>query len=238
MRDLQRAVARVRPVAGELATALGLDQLLAIAVGTKKARLDVFLRALGETKATLGREERERLDELLQDDAGQQLLTDYAEAVVRTSSRIANYALGLLYGSPSESAYSASFRRNACESLVGISDDLIVTYLDLLLYATGRLSGSNTAQGVHQVAGGAVDRMGPFVIVLLEGNQTADSLGRSLESLIVAQRYLIGRGLLLPDWAASGRYGGSPAVAFGIGDETRQYEHLLRRARQLSNPPG
>jgi hypothetical protein len=232
VRDVDEFVERLRPISGALISVTGLEKLFEIATGIKRARLDEFLRALRHAEGELDLEHKNELEELLSSTSGQELLTDYADTILRTSSRIAISALGILYANRDRKDFPDSFRRNACEGLFEISDDLVETFLALVLHATKALSGSGSGPVVHQVAEGAIDRGGPYVVVLLKGDQTANAVGRPLESLIVAVRRLTERGLLLPDHAGSGaRFGGATSLTFGIGDETRRYERLLRSAR-------
>jgi len=233
VQGLKREIDRFVAVRSELEALPWFGSLMAANEGIKKWRLHSFLRAVDTAEGQLDPQARERLRDAANKLEGAELLVDYAERVVRTSSRIAITAFGLLYADPDDVVYTRGFRRLACEALEGISDDLVDLFLALLEAADFMISRPRPSTGTsHQVPGGTVDVAGPFVIVLPQEDFLVERIGVEAARLYSGHQQLTGRGLILAD-PSSGRFGGARSLAFGIGDDTRRFQGLLGQARDV-----
>ena len=228
--DVQRVVGAAKVVKRELEQLPWLGELVAAVQGTKKLRLHYLLRSIAFRQEQLGDEQRDDFKRYIGSEAGQELLTDYAETTVRTSSRTAIAALGILYAHHDDGRFSPGFRRNACEALDRISDDAVRLFLDLLKIAreipnqpqrilqgdeyvtdAGIWHGAGNAQGVSLVIQPLWARLGldPWTI-------------RSRTNQLIA------RGLLLPD--AGTRIDAQDYLTFAFGAESVLFEEVLTRA--------
>lgn len=229
--DVRREIERLKSVSQELEALPWYGFLVTALRGVKKARVHTFLRAIESAEENLDDQQRQQLRDAAHSEEGAALLTDYAESVVRTSSGIAIAAFGLLYAHPSDEEYPRAFRRLACEALEGISDELVTLFLALLDAADHMLSQPRASTGrTHQVPGGTVDVFDPFIIVLPKEDYLVERTGVDAARVYMGHQHLTGRGLLLAD-PSTGRWGGDPSLAFGIGEDTRRFQRLLARAR-------
>lgn len=230
VRDLQGLGAAAGAVQRELESLPWYGLLRSAVRGAKRGRLHFFLRSVESAEAQLDEAQRERFCRATADPESQELLTDFAETVVRTSSRIAIAALGILYADQGATAFPPAFRRLACEALDGMSDDLVEAYLAIHAAAL-RMAGQGYpgTRGVHRMQGGSIDDSGPYPVFFLQHDWLEKTEGLHAQPTIAAVQHLLSRGIFLPDF--SPRVGGHPSVMVGIGDDTERFYQLLTKAR-------
>jgi hypothetical protein len=190
----------------------------------RRKRAKAFLRSLKDAADGLPPDKREALDKVMRSKAGAAILSEYAESVIRTSSETAIAAMALLYSDSENEIYSPQFKLAAAISLRGISEREVDVFLAL--------------SGVKEFITAKNQPELPYPVAIAnDGLVTnfpglADVLGPA-ESRVAIVHDLIGRGLLLPDFASS-RYGdGGVGVTFGIGAWSHTYRELLTRARSV-----
>ena len=66
---------------------------------------------------------------LINSTAGVEVLADYIDKVVRTSSKTASAALAILYADVDDKSYSPEFKLSAAIALEGISEEAIDSFL-------------------------------------------------------------------------------------------------------------
>jgi hypothetical protein len=185
----------------------------------RTTRIKRFLHSLASAAEELNEKQRKKLSDIISSDAGAELLAEYADSVVRTSSQTAIAGLALLYADVNEERYSRDFKASACLSLQGISENLIEIFLQL----SRAPEVATPIEGVY-----------PVVICNQALVDNLPELGKLLakpEQRIAYVNELIRRGFFLPDYAT--RYGGSEVVChFGISDTTLKFQELLLRAKQ------
>ncbi len=206
--------------------------------GVQQARLRRFLRALAAREQELTDEEREQLYKRLDTRAGRELLVDAVDAVIRTNSKRAAAALGLLIGDPSGERFNPSFRRNACEALRGLSDDQVDLFLALLRIAREVPQQSQrTIQGDEYVTDigiwhAAANAQGVSLLI----QPLYARLGLDPWTIRSRTNQLITRGLLLPDVGT--RVDTQEYLTFAFGGESLLFEDLFVRARGAIGPDG
>lgn len=230
--DVKRSLDAIQAIGTDLEVLPYFGPLKAAHRSRTKLRLHHFLNSIGRGEADTSPEGRARLAEELRSDAGQEMLADFADTVVRTGSRIAVAALGLLYARRDWREIDDRFRRQACEALDGISDDLVRLYLALLTDVDAILGkGRSGTPGVHPLGQGvAIDDSGPYPVLIVNRPELRERTGIEDTAAVAGVSFLIRRGLLLPDWASARMSNG---LAFGIGSETRQFQQLLGEAQRL-----
>ena len=211
-------------------------------LGVQRIRLSTFLAALETGESELGETEKQRFRGYVGSELAQELLLDYSQTVIRTSSRVAIAALGLLFPDQIDERYPPRFRRLACEVLEGISDDDVDAFLALADLADAFiLEVRRQAPGVElpkftPVVGGMVrgrgDGKGPYVVIGAEGEKAADRLGLTPAQAYAACERLQTRSLLLRDFVDGG-WGSSSYLTFGLADDHERFRGLLGRARDL-----
>jgi hypothetical protein len=96
---------------------IGLARTAVIRV--QRRRLRRFLRALATREQELNDEERAQLYQRLDSKMGQEFIADAIDAVIRTHSRRAAAALGLLVGDPSDERFPPTVRRKCVRGPAG-----------------------------------------------------------------------------------------------------------------------
>jgi len=186
-------------------------------------RAKSFIRTLGKVAGNFSDEQRKNFERVIKSDEGSELLAQYIDTVIRTSSKTAIAALALLYADIDNKEYSPQFKLTAALALEGISETLVGIFLELsLIQESAPLESSSV----------------PYQIVFLNDNLVAKlpESGHILsapESRVAIVKDLIHRGLLLPDYSKGRIGGGGVCVVFGISGTTRKLREMLRRARNL-----
>jgi hypothetical protein len=234
VQDLERFGKLAEVVKREMSELPWFDKLAAGHQATKKFRLHFLLRSIEFRQRRLGPDERLNFERWIESDAGQELIADFAETAVRTSSRIAIAALGILYAHRDDGRFTPQFQRLACEALDGISDDLVTEFLDIMAFCDQLLASSEYPESKGQVETnlGRYSRALPYLHVWPSEDRVAKASNRSVEQLVVSTRALTNRGLILPI-ARTGGYGGDPILTVGISDDTRRFQALLAEAKEL-----
>jgi len=194
----------------------------------KCKRLERFLRTLSKAGENFDAKKRQKFKKVIESEKGIEILADYADTVLRTSSKIGISALALLYSDFESERYSEAFKAKACLALHGISDDLIAVFL-----AVASLPEIEPPETGFKFC----RNDGPYPVYFLERELEAElrrveSKVYDYENLIASVNELIRRGLLLPDYAV-GRFGGPP-MPFGLGETTHIFKKLLSSAKKYT----
>lgn len=188
----------------------------------RKRRIVHFLRSLDRALAMRDEKVRRKFEESVLSDVGCQLLADYCDTVLLTSSRIAQSALALLFADAADAEFSPQLKQRAIAAFRDCSDPLVELFIQLV-----ELPLSERQEL-------------PYTIRFFERRDrdrfpSLQSLAGSDEDAAVRVCDLIRRGLLMPD-PAGARFGGGGdewSIAFGISHETRVFHRLLIDAREM-----
>ncbi|HLF37376.1 MAG TPA: hypothetical protein VI520_05525 [Anaerolineales bacterium] len=184
-----------------------------------------FLRSLSSATQSFTSEQRQKFEQVIKSDIGSELLADYAEKVLRTSSRTAIAALALLYADVDDVTYSREFKRATMIALEGISEDRIDAFVELS-QVDEFIPDKNLPNVPYPVAV-ANDKL----IAAL--SPEARELLESPELRITIISDLIRRGLLMPDFASARLGDGGVGMTFGITQQTARLRSVILHARQL-----
>jgi hypothetical protein len=204
----------------------------------QQTRVSRFLRSIGHAEGELTDEQRAKLHVWVETDAGQELLADYAQTVLRTNSQVATVALGLLYGDPDADTYSPRFRRLACEVLDGISDDLVELFLVLAGAAKELLDEAARSGNVGWGGGelGTFSQAIPYRTLSIKLQAVEERSALSTAEIAIGLAHLTTRGLFPPALGAlnavvtAGQMG---QLNFAVADDTFVFFQLLTRARSV-----
>jgi hypothetical protein len=191
----------------------------------KTLRAKHFLRALSKSAEKMDEEDKSRLQDILKSKEGAEILADYVDVILRTSSKSAIAALALLYSDVKEQRYSLSFKLAAITVLEGISEQSIDAFLELLEVNTF-IPNKNQSNVPYPVAVASDDLINSL-------NSPVRELLKPPETRITIISDLIRRGLLLPDFVSSRWSDGDFYLTFGVSEEVKKYADLIRKARQL-----
>lgn len=205
---------------------LALQELGSVALRAYRAarerRLKSFLRTLDYEISRHGDKAKERLRDLLESDAGSEILADFAESAVRSSSRVVGAALAVLYTDTEGATYPATFAAFACNALEGLSD----TSVNFFLAVTD-----------VQPSDMAVGEQPQFEVYLFDNllrrNPAIGELAPTMAEQVALINELQDRGLLLREHGS--RYGGagSSGITYGVSQPTKGIRHLLLRAKSI-----
>ena len=188
----------------------------------RTARIKRFLHSLSSVIDELSEEQRRKFDKIINSEAGGELLAEYSDAVLRTSSKTAIAALAILYADVDDKKYVQDFKVAACLVFQGITENSVEAFLEL----------SRVSEVAEPING-----KGPYPMFsaddsLLEKLPNLRKLHRNAEELIISTNELIRRGLLLPEHFI-GRYGGT-TCPFGVSDITHRFRELLILAKKYA----
>jgi hypothetical protein len=181
------------------------------------------LKTLSTIHDNLSPQQQEYFKKVLESEDGQEILSEYADSVINTSSKTANIALALLYSDAKHERFPKSFKALAAMSLKGITEELIDLFLAL-------------SQNFHKLT---VSDEGAYLVYFC--NQ--DFISRSTELsgelqnpdvLISSMEELIRRRLFAPDHATARLGGDELSIPFGITDTSLRFQDLLIDAKNIS----
>jgi hypothetical protein len=197
-------------------------------VRVKHERWKNFLRNIGSVSDEMSDAQRQQFEAFLDSEDGQELLTDFADRVVKTRSRTAIAALAILYSDPVLERYGSDFKAEAAQGLEGISERSIHTFLVLYAYWGGsnRHPQRETSRLDNTIVAGK-----PFKDHVEHDAQT---WGRIFKDLIT-------RDILGADIAPGQRYSQKDAAweqLFNFTEHSHLYWSLFCQARKaLGLPP-
>ena len=183
-----------------------------------------FLRALRTAADEMPEAKKKALDRLLKSNEGGEILAQYVDSVLRTSSKTAIVALALLYADADHETYPREFKLAAALALEGISEQEVDAFLDLS-QVTDFIPARNQPNPPYPVA--------------VANDKLIDSFPNTAEFLrppatrVAVVNDLINRGLLLPDFASARYSDGGVGPTYGVSDATRKFAGLLNAARAL-----
>lgn len=167
---------------------------------------------------------KKAFEDLLKSNEGGEILAEYLDTVLRTSSKTAIAALAILYADTDHKRYSPDFKLAAAIALEGISEQKVDAFLDLS-QANDFIPANNQPNPPYPVAV-ANDKF-------IDALPTTAGLLRPPATRAAIISDLINRGLLLPDYASSRWGDGGVGLTFGVSDTTEKFARLLREARSI-----
>lgn len=205
---------------------LGLHELGSVAFKAYKAvrrrRLISFLKTLDYEIGKHGPAAKGRLSELLESDDGAEILADFAEAAVRSSSRIVGAALAVLYTDTERSTYPPHFIAFACNALEGLPDASIEFFLAVTDVVPLDLApGEQPDFEVYHFDN------------VLQRKPEILQLAPTMVEHVALINELQDRGLLLREHASRFGGAGGSGITYGISASTKGLRHLLLRAKAV-----
>lgn len=193
----------------------------------RNRRIATFISALDAGTKRLSREEQTRFNAYLESKPGLELLADYAEATMRSRSRVVTAALAVLYSDPDHFRFPSGFKASAVSALEGLDDNVVEAFLIL---AAERANLPTAPGAAYQVFA-----LRDAVVANSQAMTRWSSQGLAWVSVI---RELVQRGLLAPDSSAGMRLGDedqSWCVYFAFSDASDLFAELLSTARSYLN---
>jgi hypothetical protein len=188
----------------------------------RRRRLVSFLKTLDYEIGKHGAEAKDRLKELLESKDGAEILADFAESAVRSSSRIVGAALAVLYTDTERTTYPPNFTAFACNALEGLSDASIEFFL-----AVTEVVPFDLAPG--EQPGFEVCHLDN----LLQRKPEILALAPTMAEQVTLINELQDRGMLLREHASRFGGAGGSGITYGVSVSTKGLRHLLLRAKSL-----
>jgi len=194
-------------------------ETLAVWVMYRKRRIGIFLKSIDKASGTMSGKDKEQFNDYISSPFGRELLMEYSDSVLSTSSLIAISALGIIYADINNEIYTDDFKRITCRSLQGVTDGLIEAFIllcDLKLKT----------------------EKGPYPLCKLDEDEfeSSESLKDRIETsedAFACIAELIRRGMFLPDHIPSRIAGGKWFINFGVTKTSLEIKKLLLRAKIL-----
>lgn len=187
----------------------------------KRKRISIFLQSLNHATGEFPEKDRNKFEKYINSDTGQELLAEYSDTVIRTSSTIANAALGILYSDFTDSIYPANIKRIVCYALQGATDYLLEVFLVLCQIEPTETNGPYPVSFLEQTE--------------FERNTELSQTIGSAEDSFACVNDLIKRSLFLPDHTASRLLPPHWVLYFGNTEISQEISKLLRKAKSLSD---
>ncbi len=187
----------------------------------QQQRVDDFLKSIDLYYETMSLDSQKKLNEHIESDIGQEILANFADAVLQTSSRRVQMALALLYCKDREFQLEGIDLQIFVGAMTGIYDEQIEFFL---------MSTKLDCQFEHLPYPRSAIHNKNYGVFLEKGWDE--------EAIFVYVHDLIRRRLLLPDSSNNQSVAGSGegwAVWFGITNKTRKMANLLEKAATLLN---
>ena len=191
----------------------------------KQKRMTLFLKTLAKSEENLTEYQKEKLQKILSSEDGKELLAEYADSVIRTSSRTGIAALAILYGDVDDKKFRGAFKSLAALSLEGISEEAVDLFLAL-----------SEGQRFSKL----VDDKGPYKIYFCDNHFLSyfpdlNYLLNQPAEIVAITNDLIRRRLLVPDHAYSRIGGGEVSIPFGLSETSILFQKLLKLAREFTS---
>ncbi|MEZ9461558.1 hypothetical protein AB4178_07500 [Vibrio splendidus] len=179
---------------------------------SRKRKIDTFMKYIDTRYEVMSVSEREQLKDYLKTNEGQDLLSDYVNNALNTSSKTVVMAYALLYCDDPDFGFMPSEKRSIISSLQGISDELVSLFLELTkLKPTHEFEMFNRVLVTYQI-GEKIEHGGNLYV------DVAD---------------LIRRGMLLPDPKPSATDSSDWDITFAVSPRALQCARLLEKSKSL-----
>ena len=183
----------------------------------RKWRISLFLKSIDFASDSLPQKDKAKFEKYISGQVGRELLAEYSDSVLSTSSKIAIAALGILYADVNNDIYTDDFKRIACRSLQGVTDGLMEAFILLC-----ELEFKSEA--------------GPYPLCKLnedefQANTALKERIETAEDAFACIAELIRRGMFLPDHIPSRVAGGKWFINFGVTEISLEIKKLLLKAK-------
>jgi hypothetical protein len=202
-------------------------QVVAAYKFVREKRMKRFLNTLSNAQEQLTSGERKYFGKLLESEDGQELLAEYADSVINTSSKTANIALALLYADVKTESFDESFKTLAALALRGISESAISLFIILIMNKDLMRMDSDPPYPLWTFSE-------KFIAEVFDVN----SEFRNAPFLYSSVSDLIRRGLFAPDHVLGAFVEPRIIISFGITEITMSFYDLLSRAKEIAKQLG
>jgi hypothetical protein len=185
----------------------------------RQAKIKEFLNFIDLRYDTLKVEEQEKLNEHVNSDFGQEILSDYIDSIIKTSSKRARMAIALLFCKDSDFRVNEVETRSFVYAMRGMTDNLLNFFLEVANLETQTESIPYPRAGVHN-----------------SNFESFKDKGWDEEAIFININELIGLRLLLPDPKSYSVAAGNSegwAIWFGITKTSSKMVGLILKATVL-----
>ncbi|MEZ8719932.1 hypothetical protein AB6D66_02560 [Vibrio pomeroyi] len=181
---------------------------------SRKRKIDTFMTYVDARYEIMTPSERDELVRCLDSNEGQDLLSDYVNNALNTSSKTVVMAYALLYCNDPDFNFSTQDKRSIVSALQGINDELVLLFIEL-----SKLNPTHENEAFKRV---------------LITSQAGEEIQHG-ENLYVDIAELIRRGLLFSDPKPATFNSSEWSIAFGISPIAIQCVRLLEKSAELRN---
>ena len=185
----------------------------------QKQRIREFLEYIDLRYESMTPEEQEKLNQHINSEFGQDILADYIDSILKTSSKRARMAVALLFCRDIDFNFNETETRTFVSAMNGMTDDLLDFFLEVSILETKKEDFPYPRAGIH-------DKI--FERFSLKGWDE--------EAIFVNVTELIQLKILLPDpMTHSNSFGSGTgwAIWFGLTRTSTKIASLVRKAEAL-----
>lgn len=183
----------------------------------RKWRISLFLKSIDFASHSLPQKDKAKFEKYISGEVGRELLAEYSDSVLSTSSKIAIAALGILYADVNNDIYTDDFKRIACRSLQGVTDGLMEAFILLCELEFKSETGPYPLCAIDEDE--------------LESNTALKERIETAEDAFACIGELIRRGMFLPDHIPSRVAGNKWFINFGVTEISLEIKKLLLKAK-------
>lgn len=185
----------------------------------RQAKIKEFLKFIDLRYDAMNTDDQSKLNEHVNSDFGQEILSNYIDSIVKTSSKRARMAIALLFCKDTEFKVNEVEIRSFVSAMHGMTDDLLDFFLMCAKLETQKESLPYPRAGIHNQN---------FILF--------NEQGWDEEAVFININELIGLRLLLPDPKTHGVVAGNSdgwAIWFGITNTSLKMVSLVLKAEAL-----
>lgn len=187
----------------------------------RQAKIKEFLDFIDLRYEVMSIEDQSKLNEHINSNFGQEILSNYIDSIVKTSSKRARMAIALLFCKDTEFKVNEVEIRSFVSAMHGMTDDLLDFFLFCSKLETKKDSLPYPRAGIHN-----------------QNFSLFNKHGWDEEAIFINVNELIGLRLLLPDPKTYGTVAGNSdgwAIWFGITNTSLKMVSLVLKAEALIN---
>ncbi|WP_415887504.1 hypothetical protein ACMXYO_05380 [Neptuniibacter sp. QD37_6] len=205
-----------------------LDKVAEAYRARQKARAEEFFKFVDLRYENMSVSEQAEFNGYVESEAGQDVLVDYVDGILRTSCKRARMAIALLYCQDYEFNFNHVEIRSFISSMQSINDDLLNFFM--------MASALSTKEGGVGVSESTERYPYPRAKIDSGNRKTFHDKGWDTEAIFINTNELITLRLLLPDPAINPVMGGDGSywyVGFGVTNTSQKIASLIRKAESL-----
>ncbi|MCK4818429.1 hypothetical protein KA005_21845, partial [bacterium] len=183
----------------------------------RNRRIALFFKSIDAASDSLPQKDKEKFEEYINSKPGREILAEYTDSILRTSSDTGIAALGILYADVNNEIYTHDFKRIACRAFEGATDALIDGFI---LLCSLEIKPEEGPYPLCHLTKGQFE----------SGQRFEEKIGTA-EDVFALINELVRRGMLLPDHVPSRISGEQWFINYGVTEVSLKLKELIMKAK-------